>query len=166
MRDPGSVRDVLGYAGKRVIVTGAAGAIGNATARILVDLGVEVHAIDATKPDVTGLASYTECDLRDPQQVDAAVARIGRIVNALFACVPEGMPRVAEALVADFLPGSAIASVVPLSIAAPGVRINCIVPELSVAVDDVAWALVLCNSPRAAAISGLRLAARRGSVQG
>ncbi|MET1002298.1 MAG: 3-alpha-hydroxysteroid dehydrogenase, partial [Acidimicrobiia bacterium] len=39
------MRDVLGYEGKRVIVTGAASGTGAATAMILVDLGVEVHAI-------------------------------------------------------------------------------------------------------------------------
>ena len=84
------MRDILGYEGKRVIVTGAASGMGAATAAILVDLGVEVHAIDIKKPDVTGLASYTECDLRDPDQIDAAVDRIGKIVNTLFNCA--GLP--------------------------------------------------------------------------
>ena len=46
--------------------------------------------IDIKKPDVTGLASYTECDLRDPDQIDAAVDRIGKIVNMLFNCA--GLP--------------------------------------------------------------------------
>jgi NAD(P)-dependent dehydrogenase (short-subunit alcohol dehydrogenase family) len=82
--------DVLGYAGKRVIVTGAASGMGAATARVLVDLGAEVHTIDVKKPDVTGLASYTECDLRDPAQVDRTVERIGSVVNMLFNCA--GLP--------------------------------------------------------------------------
>ena len=65
--------DVLGYTGKRVIVTGAASGMGAATVRILVDLGAEVHAVDVDKPDMAGLASYTECDLRDPEQIEATV---------------------------------------------------------------------------------------------
>ena len=82
--------DVLQYEGKRVIVTGAASGMGAATAQILVDLGAEVHAVDIKKPEVTGLASYAECDLSNPAQVDATVAKIGKIVNALFNCA--GLP--------------------------------------------------------------------------
>jgi NAD(P)-dependent dehydrogenase (short-subunit alcohol dehydrogenase family) len=82
--------DLLGYAGKRVIVSGAASGMGAATAEILVGLGAEVHALDVKKPDVAGLASYTECDLRDPAQIDAAVERVGRVVNMLFNCA--GLP--------------------------------------------------------------------------
>ena len=82
--------DVLGYEGKRVIVTGAASGMGAATARILVELGAEVHTIDINKPDQTGLASFTECDLRDPSQIDRAVDRIGAVVNMLFNCA--GLP--------------------------------------------------------------------------
>ena len=60
------MQDVLGYAGKRVIVSGAASGMGAATAELLVELGAEVHAIDIKKPDVSGLASFTETDLREP----------------------------------------------------------------------------------------------------
>ena len=60
------MQDVLQYDGKRVIVTGAASGMGAATAQILVDLGAEVHAIDIKKPEVTGLASFSQCDLREP----------------------------------------------------------------------------------------------------
>jgi NAD(P)-dependent dehydrogenase (short-subunit alcohol dehydrogenase family) len=84
------MKDVLGYEGKRVVVSGAASGMGAATAALLVGLGAEVHALDIRKPDVTGLASYTECDLRDPAQIDAAVERIGRVVNMLFNCA--GLP--------------------------------------------------------------------------
>jgi NAD(P)-dependent dehydrogenase (short-subunit alcohol dehydrogenase family) len=82
--------DVLGYEGKRVIVTGAASGMGAATARLLVDLGAEVHAIDVQQPDRSGLASFSECDLRDPDQIEATVAKIGSVVNMLFNCA--GLP--------------------------------------------------------------------------
>lgn len=88
--------DVLRYEGRRVIVTGAASGMGEATARILVDLGAEVHAIDIKKPELSGLASFTECDLRDPGQIEAATARIGHVVNALFNCA--GLPNTSSDL--------------------------------------------------------------------
>jgi len=120
------VKDVLQYEGKRVIVTGAASGMGAATAQILVDLGAEVHAIDIRKPDVTGLASYTECDLRDPAQIAETIRKIGKIVNALFNCagLPNtfpnldvmlvnfcGLRQLTEAVVPNMVPGSAVASV-------------------------------------------------------
>src|SRR6266851_1711408 len=62
------MQDVLGYSGKRVIVSGAASGMGAATAELLVELGAEVHAIDIKKPDLSGLASFTETDLRGPAE--------------------------------------------------------------------------------------------------
>jgi NAD(P)-dependent dehydrogenase (short-subunit alcohol dehydrogenase family) len=118
--------DVLGYAGKRVIVTGAASGIGAATVRLLVDLGAEVHAVDVRKPEQPGLASFTEADLREPAQIDAAVDRIGSIVNALFNCagLPDtfldldvmlvnfaGLRHLTERVVPLMIEGSAIASI-------------------------------------------------------
>ena len=118
--------DALLYEGKRVIVTGAASGMGAATAQILVELGAEVHAIDIKKPDLTGLASYTECDLRDPSQIDDSVKKIGKIVNALFNCagLPNtfpnldvmlvnfcGLRHLTEAVIPNMLEGSAIASI-------------------------------------------------------
>jgi NAD(P)-dependent dehydrogenase (short-subunit alcohol dehydrogenase family) len=120
------MKDVLQYEGKRVIVTGAASGMGAATAEILVELGAEVHAIDIKKPAVTGLASFSQVDLREPEQIDDAVAKIGKIVNALFNCagLPNTFPNldvmlvnfcglraVTEAVVPLMIDGSAIASI-------------------------------------------------------
>ncbi|HET9729324.1 MAG TPA: coniferyl-alcohol dehydrogenase [Acidimicrobiia bacterium] len=121
-----TVNDVLQYHGKRVIVTGAASGMGAATAQILVDLGAEVHAVDLRKPDVTGLASYSECDLREPEQIDATIRRIGSVVNALFNCagLPNtfpnldvmlvnfcGLRHLTEAVIPNMIEGSAIACI-------------------------------------------------------
>jgi NAD(P)-dependent dehydrogenase (short-subunit alcohol dehydrogenase family) len=120
------VADVLRYEGKRVIVTGAASGMGAATAQVLVDLGAEVHAIDIKKPEVAGLASFTECDLREPAQIEDAVGKIGRVVNALFNCagLPNtfppldvmlvnfcGLRHLTEAAIPNMLEGSAIACI-------------------------------------------------------
>jgi len=84
------LNDARGYVGKRVIVTGAASELGLETTRRLVESGAEVHAVDVEKPDITGIASFTECDLRNPQQIDEAVQKIGRFLNGLFVCVDAG----------------------------------------------------------------------------
>jgi NAD(P)-dependent dehydrogenase (short-subunit alcohol dehydrogenase family) len=120
------VKDVLQYEGKRVIVTGAASGMGAATAQILVDLGAEVHTIDIKKPEVAGLASFTECDLREPDRIAETVAKIGKIVNALFNCagLPNtfpnldvmlvnfcGLRELTEAVIPLMVEGSAIASI-------------------------------------------------------
>ena len=38
--------DVLGYSGKKVVITGAASGMGAAATQLLISLGAEVHALD------------------------------------------------------------------------------------------------------------------------
>lgn len=85
--------DVLGYRGKRVIVSGCFSGMGAATARMLSDLGAEVHGLDF-KPSDQPLASFNLVDLRDPASIEAGVAAIGGKVDALFNCagLPTGLP--------------------------------------------------------------------------
>lgn len=164
---------MLQYEGKRVIVTGAASGMGAATAQILVDLGAEVHAIDIRKPDIPGLASFTECDLRDPAQIDSAVRKIGKIVNALFNCADvllvnfEELRHITEAVIPNMIEGSAIVSTAgagdeevigytalrSVSLAPHGIRINCLT-QRSTDAEQQAWPLVFLNSPRASSLTG------------
>ena len=81
--------EIFAYTGKRVIVTGAASGMGEATARIIGELGGEVHALDVNPPRVD-VAHHLHTDLRDPQSIDAAVDEIGGPVHALFNCA--GLP--------------------------------------------------------------------------
>ena len=82
--------DILKYQGKRVIVTGCFSGMGEATAKMLVDLGAEVHGLDY-KDSSLDLASFQNVDLRDPQSIEAGVASIGGKVDALFNCA--GLPQ-------------------------------------------------------------------------
>ncbi len=84
---PGS--DILGYRGKRVIVSGCFSGMGEATARTLLDLGAEVHGFDY-KDSTLPLASFTRVDLRDPASIEAGVAAVAGKIDCLFNCA--GLP--------------------------------------------------------------------------
>src|ERR1700716_3321327 len=81
--------DVLGYAGRTAVVTGAASGMGAATAQILVDLGAEVTAIDI-KPTQVPVKTSLEVDLRDRAAIDRAAATLAGPVHAGFSCA--GLP--------------------------------------------------------------------------
>ena len=117
--------DILGYNGKRVIVTGCYSGMGAATAKLLVDLGAEVHGLDY-KESSAALASFTNVDLRDPASIEAGIAGIGGEVHALFNCagLPQSFPpmdvmkvnfiglrHLTEQVVKLMKPGAAIASI-------------------------------------------------------
>ena len=81
--------DILGYQGKRVIVSGCFSGMGEATAKLLLDLGAEVHGLDF-KASTLPLASFNQIDLRDAASIEAGVAAIakdtGAKIDALFNC--------------------------------------------------------------------------------
>jgi NAD(P)-dependent dehydrogenase (short-subunit alcohol dehydrogenase family) len=82
--------DFLSYKNKRVIVSGCFSGMGEATAKLLLQQGAEVHGLDY-KDCKLSLASFTNVDLRDPASIDAAVAKVGGKVDALFNCA--GLPQ-------------------------------------------------------------------------
>lgn len=81
--------DILGYKGKRVIVSGCFSGMGEATAKMLIDLGAEVHGFDYKECGLP-LASFNNLDLRDPASIEAGVQAVGGKVDALFNCA--GLP--------------------------------------------------------------------------
>ena len=87
--------DFASYKGKRVVVSGCFSGMGEATARLLGSQGAEVHGLDYKQTQLK-LASFTQTDLRDPGSIDAAVAKIGGKVDALFNCA--GLPNTAPPL--------------------------------------------------------------------
>jgi NAD(P)-dependent dehydrogenase (short-subunit alcohol dehydrogenase family) len=80
--------DVLGYVGRRVVVTGAASGMGQATARILVDVGAEVIGVDVAPIQIAGVRGV-RLDLRERAAIDAVTDEIGPVDN-VFACA--GVP--------------------------------------------------------------------------
>lgn len=92
--------DFLGYKNKRVIVSGCFSGMGEATARLLVETGAEVHGIDYKETSLK-LASFNQVDLRDPAAIKSAIDGIakkvsGGKVDALFNCA--GLPQTAAAI--------------------------------------------------------------------
>jgi NAD(P)-dependent dehydrogenase (short-subunit alcohol dehydrogenase family) len=87
--------DFASYKNKRVVVSGCFSGMGEATARLLLKLGAEVHGLDY-KDSKLELASFTRVDLRDPAAIDAAAAKIGGKVDALFNCA--GLPQTSPPL--------------------------------------------------------------------
>jgi len=83
------MRDILGYAGKRVVVSGASSGMGAAAARTLIDLGAEVHALDI-KPIEAKVEQALEVDLRQRDSIDAATRKLPASIDALFNCA--GLP--------------------------------------------------------------------------
>jgi len=79
--------DGLGYGGTTVVVTGGSSGMGDATVRILGELGAEVHVVDVQAPAAPH-AGYHETDIGDPAGVAAtadALRGLGRI-DSYFSC--------------------------------------------------------------------------------
>jgi NAD(P)-dependent dehydrogenase (short-subunit alcohol dehydrogenase family) len=83
--------DGLGYRGKTVVVTGGSSGMGEATARILGELGAEVHIVDIQTPKVAH-AGFHQCDLSDFMAVRATADALKAIapIHFLFPCA--GLP--------------------------------------------------------------------------
>ncbi len=120
------MEDVLGYEGKRVVVTGAASGMGGATAALLVQLGAEVTALDVKPTELAGVTSLL-VDLRERASIDRVVSQIAGPIDAVFSVA--GLPGppfsdvdtvtvnfigaryLVESLVPKLRPGSAVACV-------------------------------------------------------
>jgi NAD(P)-dependent dehydrogenase (short-subunit alcohol dehydrogenase family) len=87
------VKDILGYAGTRCVVVGAATGMGAACARTLVEIGAEVTALDIAPIDLPVKQSI-QVDLQDPRSIETAAKQVGGEIPKLFVCagVP-GPPR-------------------------------------------------------------------------
>ncbi len=79
------------YAGRVVAITGAAIGIGRATASAFAAGGAEVFLLDideATGEEAaSGVGTFVRCDVTSPEDVDAALARIGETHGRLDALV-------------------------------------------------------------------------------
>jgi NAD(P)-dependent dehydrogenase (short-subunit alcohol dehydrogenase family) len=90
------MKDLLGYEGKNVVITGAASGMGQAAAQLLIDLGAQVYALDIA--DVTvPVTQAIKVDMKEGASIDAAVAAIPDEIFALFNCAGVPSPPFAAA---------------------------------------------------------------------
>jgi NAD(P)-dependent dehydrogenase (short-subunit alcohol dehydrogenase family) len=83
------MKDVLGYEGKTVVITGAASGMGAAAAHMLVDLGASVHALDIG--DVSAPVQQSiKTDMKNKASIDAALSALPEKIDVLFNCA--GVP--------------------------------------------------------------------------
>jgi NAD(P)-dependent dehydrogenase (short-subunit alcohol dehydrogenase family) len=81
--------DVLGYAGRHVVVTGAASGMGAAVVQLLLDLGARVTAIDVN-PVALPVHQALQADLRDQAAIEAAAESVEGPVHGYFGSA--GLP--------------------------------------------------------------------------
>ena len=120
------MKDILGYEGKKVVITGAASGMGQAAAQLLVELKAEVYALDIAEVSVP-VAKAIKVDMKDPATIDAALQQLPEEIYALFNCagVPTppfsaldtvlinfcGLRYLTDALIPRICKGGAIASI-------------------------------------------------------
>ena len=85
-----SMGQLLDFANRTVVITGAASGIGAATAALLLANGAEVIALDLA-PVTSGIV-FHPCDLGNPDNINAVVEKLPATIHALMNCagVPNG----------------------------------------------------------------------------
>lgn len=80
----------LGYAGKKVVITGSATGMGAAAAGMLCELGAEVYALDIS--DVKApVQRFIRTDMKSRESIDAALSELPDEIDVLFNCA--GVPQ-------------------------------------------------------------------------
>ena len=78
------MKDYFGYTNKVCVVTGASSGMGEATARMLVDLGARVYAIDLNECKVEGIEKFIKCNLAKKEEIDSAFTNIPEHIDSFF----------------------------------------------------------------------------------
>ena len=80
------MKEYFGYKDKICVVTGASSGMGEATAKMLVDLGAKVYAIDMNECKVDWITEFIKCNLANKEEIDEAFKKIPEHIDAFF-CV-------------------------------------------------------------------------------
>ena len=78
------MKDYFGYKDKICVVTGASIGMGEATVKMLVDLGAKVYAIDINECKVDWITKFIKCDLSKKEDIDKAFLEIPEHIDSFF----------------------------------------------------------------------------------
>lgn len=79
------MKNLLNYEGKKVVVTGAASGMGEATAKILGEQGAEIYALDINEAKIPVKQSI-KVNLGSKASIDEAVSQLPDEINSIFSC--------------------------------------------------------------------------------
>lgn len=79
------MKNILNYEGKQVVVTGAASGMGEATAKILLEQGAKVYALDRNEAKIPVHQSF-KVNLGSQESIDAVVSQLPAEVDSIFSC--------------------------------------------------------------------------------
>lgn len=78
------MKDYFGYKDKICVVTGASSGMGEATVKMLVDLGAKVYAIDINECRVDWITKFIKCDLSKKEDINKAFLDIPEHIDSFF----------------------------------------------------------------------------------
>lgn len=79
------MKNLLNYEGKQVVVTGAASGMGEATAKILLEQGAKVYALDRNDAKIPVHQSF-QVNLGRKESIDTVVSQLPTKVDSIFSC--------------------------------------------------------------------------------
>nr|WP_309100165.1 SDR family oxidoreductase [Fredinandcohnia onubensis] len=79
------MHDLLNYKGKTCVVTGAASGMGEATAKLLINQGADVFALDIEETPLS-VKQYIKVDLSDKESIEKAVQQLPNSIDTVFHC--------------------------------------------------------------------------------
>jgi len=79
------LKELFGYEGKNVVITGAASGMSRSATELLLELGANVYAIDINPIDLEVTKSWQK-DLSKKEEIDQLVEELPEKIDALFLC--------------------------------------------------------------------------------
>ena len=79
------LKNLFGYEGKTLVITGAASGMSRSATELLLDLGAEVYAIDKNPIDLPVKKAF-QADLSNKEEIDNIINNLPAKIDALFLC--------------------------------------------------------------------------------
>ena len=80
-----NIKELFGYEGKNVVITGSASGMSRSATELLIELGANVYAIDVNPIDLPVKKAF-RADLGNKEEIDEVISRLPSKVDALFLC--------------------------------------------------------------------------------